>query len=111
MVRWSAEIGGCEEATSSQGRAQLAAESVICMASLLLLLGAIMQSQSNDVPLIDGGTKDSNYSNADALWYERKHGTVFSGASPRDYLWSFPSHSDIDHETQAWKVAVYGIWP
>ncbi|PRQ45137.1 hypothetical protein RchiOBHm_Chr3g0486931 [Rosa chinensis] len=80
------------------------------MASQLLLLGAILQSHSNDVLLIDDGTMDSNYANADDLRFERKDGNVFSGVSPHDYMWSFPNHNDID-ETQAWKVAVYGIWP
>jgi hypothetical protein len=74
------------------------------MASLLLLLGAIMKSHSNDLLLIAEGKKESNCSNTGDHAYERKDGNVFSG----DYLWNFPSHKDFD---ETWKLAEYVIWP
>lgn len=63
-----------------------------------------MKSHSNDLLLIEEGTKESNCSNTGDHAYERKDGNVFSG----DYLWNFPTHRDFDG---TWKLAEYGILP
>lgn len=93
-----------ERSRRSVRKASASCNSPICMASLLLLLGAIMKSHSNDLLLIEEGTKESNCSNSGDHAYEPKDGNVFSG----DYLWNFPTHRDFDG---TWKLAEYGIWP